>query len=74
MAGFPLKHHETDDICQNHAGEQNKHICQPVDLVERALIFLNQMPCLLTIQNLLPISVFIISYFAGNFHLICPFT
>ena len=49
MAGFPLKHHETDDICQNHAGEQNKHICQPVDLVERALIFLNQMPCLLTI-------------------------
>ena len=49
MAGFSLKQHETDEICQNHAGEQNKHIRQPVDLVECALIFLNQMPCLLTI-------------------------
>ena len=73
MAGFSLKHYETDAICQNDAGEQNKHIRQPVDLVERALIFLNQMPCLLTMQNFLLISVSIISYFAGSFHLIRPF-
>lgn len=48
MTGLAGKEHKTDRICSNHAGEQDKHIGQSVELVEGSLIFFNQVTCLLT--------------------------
>lgn len=50
MSRLALEYDKTDAVGQYHAGEQDEDIGQPVDLVERLLIFFDQVPRLLTIE------------------------
>ena len=44
---FTVEDMETDEIGERHAGEQDEHVGQAVDLVEGFLVFLNQWAFLL---------------------------
>ena len=52
VPGDPVEQIEADKIGKRHAGEKYKRVRQTVDLVERALIFLNQTCSLLKYLNL----------------------
>ena len=51
MTGDAPEQVKTDKVGKRHTGEKNKRIGQTVDLVERALIFLNQSCGLLSFEN-----------------------
>ena len=51
MAGDAPEQVKTDKVGKRHTGEKNKRIGQTVDLVERALIFLNRSCGFLSFEN-----------------------
>ena len=69
MSRLAVEYDKTDAVGQYHAGEQDEDIGQPVDLVERLLIFFDQVPRLLTNEICDVIwNAIIIPQFARNFH------